>query len=218
MGKILSIYFMAVVFFLIISGFITIYVKIKRPLRFMLVIIFIMLLPLLSIYIYTTKIGVLAETTAPKLIGLTVSQAEPVLKVLDLKLKVVQKTFEKNIPEDQIISQRPEAGRTVKVGRTIDVIVSIGKRRVYVPNLVGKDVSQVEVVLREAGLDLGELRRVASIEFPTDTVMSQYPTSGEEVLVGTRVSLTVCINPEEPTLEALSEDELSQEAISHEEE
>lgn len=209
MAKLLSFYFVAATLFFITLGFITILVKIKRPLRFLLIIFLVAVIPLIVIYYFSTKISALPETKVPKLMGLSVKQAEPVAKAFDLKTKVVQKVYEKDIPEDQIISQRPEAGRMVKIGRTIDLIVSIGKRRVYMPSLVGRDLSQVEVVVKEAGLILGKIRKVGSREFPTNTVMSQYPTAGEEILVGSHVDITICINPEEEeaTLEAESENE-----------
>lgn len=211
MANLLSIYFIVVTLFFIAMGFVTIYIKIQRPVRFLLIIFLAALIPLITIYYFSTKISTLPETKVPKLVGLSIEQAAPVARAVDLKTKVVQKVFELNVPENQIISQRPEAGRMVKVGRTIDLIVSIGTRRVYMPSLVGRDLSQVEVVIKEAGLTLGNIRKVGSREFPTNTVMSQFPTAGEEVLVGSHVDITVGINPdeepEEATREAESENE-----------
>ncbi|MBU0687484.1 MAG: PASTA domain-containing protein [Candidatus Margulisbacteria bacterium] len=213
MVSLLSIYFIGAILFLLLLGLITLFVKIERPIRFMVIISIILFIPLLVIYVVSTSWTTTPETRVPNLVGLTESQAQKVAGALGLKVSVVQKTFEKNVPADQIISQRPETGRSVKKGRNISLVVSIGKRKVFVPNLVGKDYSQIEVVLDEVGLQIGDARRVVSQEFASNTIMSQHPSTGTEVIVGTQVSVTVCHNPDE---EFEDENEGTEEAESEE--
>jgi serine/threonine-protein kinase len=197
-----SIYLAVVVVALLITALIIAGKKIEHPIRFIIIVLAIISLPVFLIYFIWAKTDFAPETRVPKLVGLTVPEAETMADASQIKIEVTQKIFERNIPENQIIAQRPEPGRNVKVGRTVALVVSIGKQKVAVPNLIGKDFPQIKIVLEEMGLEAGEVRYVSSIEYPTNTIMSQQPPPEEEVLTGTSINLVVCQNPEESSAEA----------------
>lgn len=62
---------------------------------------------------------------------------------------------------------------------------------VHVPNVVGRDRSSAEVLLRDAGLVLMEPREQFSAIVPAGTVMSQLPYAGATVKEGRRIYITV---------------------------
>lgn len=64
-------------------------------------------------------------------------------------------------------------------------------RETLVPAVVGLDRFAAEEALREAGLQLGEVRSVSSASVPRDRVISQHPGSGQRVKLGRAVGLDV---------------------------
>jgi serine/threonine-protein kinase len=136
----------------------------------------------------------LPETKTPYLIGLPAAEADKIAQQLNLNTAVIDKTYEPGVPENQVIYQRPEPGRIVKQGRTINLVVSMGQKSVMVPNLVGKDFQQIEVVLNAVGINVGSVEKVNSSEFANGVVISQSPVAGEEIAAGSSVDVIIAIN------------------------
>ena len=104
--------------------------------------------------------------------------------------------WEMKYQEGQVASQRPEAGRKVKAGRVVNLMVSAGKRKIAVPNLLGRPVEQAEAVLSAAELMLGEVKREQSRDAREGAVLAQEPLPGEEIEIGTKVDLLIAASAE----------------------
>ena len=127
----------------------------------------------------------------PKLVGKELIEARQIVKGERLNLKVINYLYNSEYPNGVIISQRPVAGEKRKINSEIEVVVSKGTQLVKVPNLVGKNQLEAELVLEETGLTLGEILVDSSPEFPEGVVIKQLPDKNTQIEHGAGVSITL---------------------------
>ena len=175
----------------VIIGFVVL--NLRAPsLRTMLVVIFVVLfLPLLGGYIYMMYLAPLPEAAVPDLVGVEFEEGLSRLEEVDLRGRLGGRVFERYVPEGRVVSQRPEAGRVVKKGRTVNLIVSSGSRKIIVPNLLNRPFVQVNAVLAAEGLELGYVSYEKISGYQSDIILAQEPLPGEEIDTGTKVNLVV---------------------------
>ncbi|RME20974.1 MAG: PASTA domain-containing protein, partial [Candidatus Zixiibacteriota bacterium] len=93
--------------------------------------------------------------------------------------------------EGIILRQYPVAGTKVKSGRTIKVVISLGKKMIAIPDVAGKSVRQAMLDLETAGLKLGEIAWAFADTIPERVVVFSYPAAGTEIPIGSPVNLMV---------------------------
>ena len=91
--------------------------------------------------------------------------------------------------EGLVFDQDPEAGEKIERGNTVTIYVSQGKRRVDVPNVVGRSAADAAAELTQAGLERNEVQVFS--DKPEGTVIAQDPAAGKRVVEGTRVRINV---------------------------
>ncbi|HOJ70072.1 MAG TPA: PASTA domain-containing protein, partial [Candidatus Hydrogenedentes bacterium] len=74
--------------------------------------------------------------------------------------------------------QRPEADRVVRSGRRVDVVVSMGRDYLKVPDLRGMFLDEARQAIAQSRFRIGSLARVPS-DAARDMVLSQDPPAGE---------------------------------------
>ncbi len=131
------------------------------------------------------------EVQVPNLTDKTVIEAEQLLSTQSLKLVVSDEIYSDDVEKGDIISQKPVADSTVKKGREIQVVVSLGVEKVRVPDLTGMNQQAYQVALENAGLILGETSEVTDKEQPYDVVVYQAPEKDTEVNPGTAVNIMI---------------------------
>ena len=188
-------YLIFIIVALLIISYLVTKLDVPKPHVVIVVIAILVVSPIIISYIYSTYIAPVPEVIVPNVAWLSVDEAKAKLAKYGLKARIAEKAYEKRVPEGRIISQRPEAGRRVKLRRVINLKVSIGERMVLVPNLVGRPISQIEIVLSEAGLKIGEKRFEESEQYQSGVVISQGPLPDEEVSVGSEVDVVIAENP-----------------------
>ncbi len=133
----------------------------------------------------------------PNLVGLPLDEAERIVRVQGLSLQVVGTRLTTG-PADVVLEQTPMPGGLVPDDRTVRVVVS-GRATptalVPVPDVFGLPLDQAKVVLEEAGLRLGEVRRAHDAAVPAGLVLEQNPRAGVSVAVGTAVDLILSAGP-----------------------
>ena len=81
-----------------------------------------------------------------------------------------------------IYYQNVTAGTQVRANRTIRIKVSDGITTLYVPNLVGQDVSAAEQTLYDMGLDYSiRTQETEDDSIPADQVLSTDPPAGTQI-------------------------------------
>ncbi|MCR4398543.1 MAG: Stk1 family PASTA domain-containing Ser/Thr kinase [Firmicutes bacterium] len=132
----------------------------------------------------------------PSVVGKSLSDAERELSAAGLVPSVVAQKYDDATPAGHVISQVPEAGESVKVGRTVNLVVSQGQEFTLVPDVVMKPLLEAEGLLAAAGLDIGSITGRYHPTVPEDVVMSQNPRKDTRVAKGTLVDIEVSKGPE----------------------
>lgn len=131
------------------------------------------------------------ECTVPSVVGMSLEDAKDFLKKNKLKLVVLSEESNAQMPVGTILIQNPEAGKVVKQGRRVKVIISKGGKKVEVPNLAGISLRQAELTLSQNGLEVGDVNWVVSDNLPENVVVSSIPSPGSVVPQGISINLLV---------------------------
>lgn len=135
--------------------------------------------------------------SVPDLKNKQIVEAGGILKELRLKFSIEGEEFHPAIPKDHIISQNPVAGSVIKEGRSIGVIVSKGQQEVTIPRVEMEPLRKAEKIIRENGLDIGDIARVNSGAVGKDLVIAQYPPPGSITDRREKVNLLISLGPQD---------------------
>jgi beta-lactam-binding protein with PASTA domain len=115
------------------------------------------LLVLLFLWLgFYTRHGVKVEV--PNIKGMSLEKAVATLEEFDLRFEVSDTIYEERLKPNAVAEQNPVAGSGVKPGRIIYLKVNAsGKPMVNMPNLVDKSFTLSKALLKNYGLELGEV-------------------------------------------------------------
>ncbi|WP_051280096.1 Stk1 family PASTA domain-containing Ser/Thr kinase [Anaerovorax odorimutans] len=130
------------------------------------------------------------EVEVPKLVGMTISEAEKTLEDKNLECEVEDKVTSSEYEEGRIVSQDPPEGMKIKTGQTIKVNVSKGLEYGTVPDVTNKSLEDAIFSLKAYGFDKGEVT-IQDSELDENVVISQSPKGNTEQAPGTTIDLVV---------------------------
>lgn len=136
-----------------------------------------------------------SEVSVPDIAGMTEADATRATRALDLVLEVAHHRHDPGTASGRVLEQRPSAGASVRRGRRIKVVVSLGGEILRVPDLVGQGVRTADVELRRRGFAPGADAHAWSGEAPAGLVVAQVPPSDSPAVPGTRVHRLVSDGP-----------------------
>jgi serine/threonine-protein kinase len=125
----------------------------------------------------------------PRLVGLTQTDAQRVLRPLHLHLVVAGDAYDPRAPAGAILTQRPIAGK-LKQGAGVTVTVSRGPQPVPVPSVTDLTLSAATSVLETLGLKPGAVTHASSLTVGAGLVISSHPAGGT-LLPGQPVDLLI---------------------------
>lgn len=125
----------------------------------------------------------------PNLVGQTQADATAALKQAGLVV-LITKQASADVPADQVIAMRPNAGGKVPTGTTIELQVSSGPNLVTVPSVQGAGVADATAQIEALGLVVTTVEDSSS-SVAVGNVISQAPSAGVDVKPGSTVTLTV---------------------------
>ena len=131
----------------------------------------------------------------PELAGRTLEEAGAALTEVDLELGRVREKFSETVPDDQVVRSTPVAGKELRPGAAVDLVVSKGRRPVNVGDWVGEPADEAQRTLERKGLVVQRNEDVFSDSVPAGDVVSQEPGGGT-LFKGDTVTLTVSKGPE----------------------
>jgi len=123
----------------------------------------------------------------PRVAGLRVPEARRVLERKGFEI-VVERRSSASVPSGKVIGTDPGQGTRLEVGETVTLIASTGVETAAVPNVLGLDRVTATTQLRDAGFVVNA--NPTRSDEPEDQVLEQDPPAGEEVEVGTEVTIT----------------------------
>jgi len=133
----------------------------------------------------------LGRPVVPNVVGMVLAEARDSIETIDSLTVSVSYQYHNTVPEGDVISQDPTGGTSVDVGTVVAIVVSLG--RPIVPDVVGMSESAATLIVE--GID--SLTVSAAHEYhnsmPAGKVISQNPTGGTAVDVGTTVDILVSL-------------------------
>lgn len=127
----------------------------------------------------------------PDLVGKSVDEAKLLLEQKKLQLINSGVQLHERLEKGKIVSQDPAADSKVKLYSDVRVILSAGKEKVVVPDLVGKNLQNINPILNESGLRKGKISHVHTPKYAAGKIIAQSPTPSEEVGRDTQISFLV---------------------------
>ena len=137
----------------------------------------------------------------PDLVGKDVVYALDILTDLGLNIKVSGFEYRPDIPKNHVAYQHPGPGSEVKKDRDVRIVVSRGPKSLVVPNLVGMDIRQAQIIMEENGLSQGVVSRAFSDVVAEDEIIGHTPPSGTVVSRGDSMDLLVSLGSRPVTYE-----------------
>ncbi|HUW19033.1 MAG TPA: PASTA domain-containing protein, partial [Sedimentisphaerales bacterium] len=134
-----------------------------------------------------------ALVTVPSVLNMTESQAEAALNAVGLNKGAVTTSYSDTVPVDLVISSNPSAGTSVAYGSSVDLVISLGRAPVTVPDVLNMTESQAEAALNAVGLNKGSVTTSYSDTVPVDLVISSNPSAGAYVAYGSSVDLVISL-------------------------
>ena len=131
------------------------------------------------------------EVRVPDLTGRDIVSTIEVLSEYGLLLKVDRREPHVTLPKDRVIAQSPAAGRGIKKGRPVRVVVSLGPSETQTPRIVGQHYRRAEIIIRQGGYFPGTVTRVPSKDVKRDTVIAQDQPGATPLEKGERISILV---------------------------
>lgn len=128
------------------------------------------------------------EAKVPNLVGKPIVEAKAALDALGVEVTEVQKDSSKT--PGTVLSQKPAAGVKVQPGTPVELTIA-ALPLIEVPAVTGKYLNKAKTVLKDSGLDLGDVKRVEHEEHGENYVLRQDPAAGTKVPFGTVITLTV---------------------------
>lgn len=145
------------------------------------------------IWVMTIRPGAQMPANAriiPDIVDMSWDRASELLAEDDLEAVRLDESSDA-IAEGNVIRTDPTTGTSVAVGQTVRVYVSTGQEMASVPPLEGLTRAEATAALESARLRLGAVTMANDPDLAADTVMSAEYAQGEEVPLGTSVSLQV---------------------------
>lgn len=136
-----------------------------------------------------------SEVHVPELRGLAQAEAEVRAGRAGVVIDVVEERHDPGTSRGQVLGQEPAAGSSVRRGRKVRVVLSLGGEVLRVPDLVGAGARSVAVRLEQDGFALGDEARAWSRAIPAGTILAQSPAAGSPGVPGTRVHRLVSGGP-----------------------
>jgi len=141
-----------------------------------------------TIYVFLS--GGQKVIAVPELKGKSILDAKFALERLGLKLGRVER-IPSSQPEDMIFDQQYAEGTLLKQGEFVGITVSAGSGSgdIVVPDLIGKSLSEAKKILADNSLIIGKINYQPSATLLPNTILDQYPSSGNTLNPGDAVDL-----------------------------
>ena len=143
-----------------------------------------------TVYLFVS--GGVKIIPVPMLKGKSILDAKFALERLGLKLGRVE-SIPSSHPEDMIFDQQYAEGTMLKQGAFVEVTISAGRGggSIIVPDLIGKSLTEARMILADSSLIIGKINYQPSATLLPNTILDQYPSSGNSLNPGNAVDLFV---------------------------
>jgi eukaryotic-like serine/threonine-protein kinase len=145
------------------------------------------------------------EALVPLVQGLPVDEATDQMRDAGFRTERSNE-YSDTVKKNRVIETSPAEGDSVRKGSVVTLVVSRGKERTAIPDVVGQPQEQAEAALGDAGFQVGTQEQEDADAEP-GTVLAQDPPAGTQAAAGTRVTLTIATAPAEVEVPDVVEEE-----------
>lgn len=134
-------------------------------------------------------------TTVPEIVGRSRGEATARLTEQGLRLRRVNEKgrYDEKVPAGMVLRQSPDAHTLVKRGSGVDLILSLGPRRIEVPQLADQAFPAAQSILSGVGLGVGQVLSAFAERRPAGSVVAQDPPAGSLAAPTVRVDLLLAL-------------------------
>jgi beta-lactam-binding protein with PASTA domain len=134
------------------------------------------------------------EVRVPSVLHRRVADAGAIAARSSLALRVDGKRYDPRVPAEHVVAQEPPPGSSLRTHRSIRILVSLGPRRLNIPNVRGTSARTAHLTLEQSGAPVSRVIEIADSS-PEGTVLLQEPSPGEIDSAEEGVSLLVSQGP-----------------------
>lgn len=134
------------------------------------------------------------KKSVPNVVGSTEEEAQAAITEAGLTVGSVTREYNNSVEEGRVISQSPEKGKKVAAGTGISLVISDGEKppeQTVVPPVTNNSLENAKKLLKNAGLQIGNVSYNTDSSIPLGNVISCSPGVGSYVDEGTAVDLVV---------------------------
>lgn len=135
------------------------------------------------------------QVEVPQLRGLTLEKAHQVVEPAGLNLEVADQRHDPRVPSGRVLEQTPRAGDSVRRGRRVKLILSLGGKVLRVPALVGEASRAVAIEMRQEGFVPGDEAHVPSAKIERGKVIAQVPPPNTNAVINSRIHRLISDGP-----------------------
>lgn len=149
-----------------------------------------------ALLLFLPKLLKVPDVTVDDVSGMTVIKAEAALKKQGFEVDAkIEEEYSNTVAEGNVTKTSPQAGRTIKKGSKITLVVSKGKDGVDVENYVGQNYYSIEAILKLKGITVKkeEQEFTNKDEAKENIILKQDVEVGTHLVSGDSITLTVPI-------------------------
>lgn len=131
------------------------------------------------------------EVKVPDFRSKTPAEARQLAEDAGLNLRIERQYYSPSVPEGRVLSQTPDPGATVRRDWDVSLALSLGPRRVTIPQVVGESQRAAAITIDQRGLDIGS---TASAQLPGATagqVAGQDPPASSADISSPKINLLI---------------------------
>jgi serine/threonine-protein kinase len=135
-------------------------------------------------------------TTTPSVISLSQSAAKAKITKAGLKFKLGKAQYSEKYTKGAVMDTDPAPGDRVSKGGTVTVILSLGPERHAVPVVRGKSLEEVQQLIQDASLTVGDITQIYSGGVAEGLVVTTDPRAGTLLRPDSAIDIMVSKGPE----------------------
>jgi hypothetical protein len=136
-----------------------------------------------------------AEVAVPNVVDMAREEATDALEARGLEVGRVRSVYREDVDPGHVAETMPPPGMTVREGREVTLVVSMGAARVSVPRLTGLKLDEARALAKKKGLKLvhgGEMRS----NMPEGEIVQQEPSATRKIAQGETVVVRTSGGPD----------------------
>jgi beta-lactam-binding protein with PASTA domain len=150
------------------------------------------------------------QAKVPTVAGLTESAAVKELRGDGFTVRQAGAINNNTVKAGSIVRTVPAVGTKVRKGSAITLVPSAGPRTIKVPDISGQQLADAESALRQSGLTVGQVHKVASSSVDAGIVVSTSPAAGLLWPQPKPVTISVSAGPPLPNFVGQNEQAIQQ--------